>query len=217
MAQLWTMLLPGLLLLILLVALAVRDVTAPGWHRNVHGGERKMSDVGKPGDQLFEVERCRKEISQAVDEAMKARGYVDNTPLFAMTAAPSNWWRNSPYSPLALARSLRKLRDSLNEKGAAQDWHDSVMAHVTSIPDEIIIKRELQRSDDEFLCKCGGLAGRVKCTDDEIRAQSCGRNYECCMRAFVCEKCDVRFVGEAPAPSYDWHYNGIAWWCEEGS
>jgi hypothetical protein len=85
---------------------------------------------------------------------------------------------------------------------------------VTSIPDEITVKRRLLRGDDEFLCKCGGLARRAKCTEDEIRAQSCGRNYECCARAFVCNKCGVRFVGEAPAPE---HWKETEHWHRKGS
>jgi len=60
----------------------------------------------------------------------------------------------------------------------------------------------LPRHIEEVFCKCGGLAKRVESTTEEIKDNrfNCGRNYSCCCRAFVCEKCDMRLVGRADAP-----------------
>lgn len=67
----------------------------------------------------------------------------------------------------------------------------------------IALPELLPRNADAIACPCGGYADRVEATAEEIKAQSCGRSYECCARAFVCRVCKARLVGEAAAPEMD--------------
>jgi hypothetical protein len=71
---------------------------------------------------------------------------------------------------------------------------------IAAIPDQFSVERSLERNDYGIPCKCGGYADRVACTAEEIRQYGCGRSWECCSRAFVCRKCNTRYVGQAPAP-----------------
>ena len=51
---------------------------------------------------------------------------------------------------------------------------------------------------------CNGYADRVDATESEIaQHQACGRNYACCIDAFVCRLCGLRFVGELVAPEME--------------
>jgi hypothetical protein len=61
---------------------------------------------------------------------------------------------------------------------------------------------DLPRHIDKVKCECGGIANRVDSTPEEIKNLkiNCGRSYACCCRAFVCEKCGTRLVGQANAP-----------------
>jgi hypothetical protein len=46
-------------------------------------------------------------------------------------------------------------------------------------------------------------ADRVRCTPEEIRLYGCGRDSECCARAFVCTVCGTRTAGTVEAPDWD--------------
>jgi hypothetical protein len=64
----------------------------------------------------------------------------------------------------------------------------------------------LPRDVYEFLHEsCGGMYERVDCTREELKEFGCGRevNYECCARAFVCNKCKDRLAMTAPAPEME--------------
>lgn len=65
------------------------------------------------------------------------------------------------------------------------------------------LTQDIDRDTEAIKCTCKGYAGRVDCTDDEIREHDCGRGHECCARAFVCELCGKRFAGSAPAPDME--------------
>ena len=59
------------------------------------------------------------------------------------------------------------------------------------------------RDAEGVKCQCGGYAERVRCTPEEFDRYNCGRIYECCARAFVCQICGNRIVGRAEAPDMD--------------
>jgi len=63
---------------------------------------------------------------------------------------------------------------------------------------------ELDRNDDAIPCElCKGYAGRVECTAEERDKYGCGKNWDCCSRAFVCIKCGHRMATDAPAPEME--------------
>lgn len=68
-------------------------------------------------------------------------------------------------------------------------------------------KWNIPRALEGVPCECGGFAGIVHCTDDEVNEYGCVRDKpgrECCARAFICMVCGTRHVGQAEAPDYDW-------------
>jgi hypothetical protein len=68
----------------------------------------------------------------------------------------------------------------------------------------IKIEERIDRDTNAMPCpKCNGYADRVDCTKEEIQNQGCGRNYECCGRAFVCRICKTRITGIASAPEME--------------
>lgn len=65
----------------------------------------------------------------------------------------------------------------------------------------------MPRDATGYPCKCGGYAGRVDNTDEEILEEGCARDKpgnECCARAFVCRLCGKRYAGSAEAPDIGW-------------
>lgn len=63
---------------------------------------------------------------------------------------------------------------------------------------------DIKRDTEAIECDCGGYCERVPCNEEELKLYNCGREYECCARAFVCKVCGKRYAGEAPAPDIDW-------------
>ena len=62
----------------------------------------------------------------------------------------------------------------------------------------------INRDANGIQCECGGYAARVACTPEEIAGENnCGRQWECCARAFVCALCGKRIVGKAEAPEME--------------
>jgi hypothetical protein len=57
---------------------------------------------------------------------------------------------------------------------------------------------DLPRERDAVKCECGGYAGLVDATAEEMRLAGC----DCCARAFVCIVCGQRYAGSAEAPEY---------------
>jgi hypothetical protein len=67
----------------------------------------------------------------------------------------------------------------------------------------IEFKERIGRNKDALPCpKCGGYAERVPLTKGEIKKQICGKEFECCGRAFVCIICNERIIAQADAPEY---------------
>ena len=67
-----------------------------------------------------------------------------------------------------------------------------------------ILKEEVNREQFGIKCpKCSGYAHRVEATKEENRGYGCGRGYECCARAFICDACGERIVGSAEAPEME--------------
>lgn len=59
----------------------------------------------------------------------------------------------------------------------------------------------LPRDAHEFLHEdCGGIYERVECTGAERKQFGCGRGWDCCSRAFVCNKCKDRIAMRVEAP-----------------
>lgn len=69
----------------------------------------------------------------------------------------------------------------------------------------IVLDETLRRDADACECpSCGGYAEEVIPTKDEIRKyQSCGRNWACCLNAFICKKCGQRIVSHLEAPEME--------------
>jgi uncharacterized protein with PIN domain len=60
------------------------------------------------------------------------------------------------------------------------------------------------REVDTIRCEdCGGEMDKVDCTPEERKEYGCGRPYDCCSAAFVCESCHKRIVISLPAPEMD--------------
>lgn len=59
----------------------------------------------------------------------------------------------------------------------------------------------VKRETEAIKCPaCGGYARRVPNTLKEREEYGCGRNYDCCSRAFLCDTCAKRTIGYAEAP-----------------
>ena len=67
----------------------------------------------------------------------------------------------------------------------------------------VVLTERITRQADAAACPCGGYADRVECTKQEIQQYGCGRDYECCSRAFVCRACKKRLVGCAESPEME--------------
>jgi hypothetical protein len=62
----------------------------------------------------------------------------------------------------------------------------------------------LPRDAYEFLHEdCGGIYERVDCTKAELKKFNCGKDYECCARAFVCVRCKDRIAMHVDAPEME--------------
>jgi len=59
---------------------------------------------------------------------------------------------------------------------------------------------DLPRDVDIIRCECGGKMNRVECTVEEREEYGCGRSYDCCSAAFVCEQCKKRIALRLPPP-----------------
>lgn len=69
------------------------------------------------------------------------------------------------------------------------------------------LPRAIQREDSEIICMndgCLGIMKEVAATKDEIKKQTCGRPYACCIAVFVCDKCKMRALFDLPAPECNW-------------
>lgn len=62
---------------------------------------------------------------------------------------------------------------------------------------------EIAQQEKGIACTCGGYAEIVPCTDEERAKYGCGRNYDCCSRAFVCRLCGTRYAGSTSAPEME--------------
>lgn len=55
-----------------------------------------------------------------------------------------------------------------------------------------------------FQCpSCRGIMERIECTKEQLEKYNCSRSFECCARAFKCNKCGRLMVGTAAAPDMD--------------
>ena len=52
-------------------------------------------------------------------------------------------------------------------------------------------------------CSCGGTVEDTPTTDDEEEQHGCGRR-ECCVQAYQCQGCGVRWVFALEAPEMGW-------------
>ena len=57
---------------------------------------------------------------------------------------------------------------------------------------------------NKIICSCGGEAERKKTSKEEESKYGCNRK-ECCVNAYECNKCKVRwtFTFDAPEPMWD--------------
>ena len=85
------------------------------------------------------------------------------------------------------------------EKSKPPTLIDAAVKAVGSSVSVVVLKERIIRDADSTPCLCGGYADRVECTKQEIKQYGCGRDYECCSRAFVCRVCCQRLVGCAEA------------------
>jgi len=68
----------------------------------------------------------------------------------------------------------------------------------------LVIYNELPRYASEFLHEdCGGIYERVECSKEEMKDFNCNRLYECCARAFVCNKCKNRLAMRVESPEME--------------
>ena len=67
----------------------------------------------------------------------------------------------------------------------------------------------IPRDTESVKCTCGGYAGSVDPTKEEIEKHGCDRDkmwhpsYSCCARAFVCCICKKRVACRAEAPDME--------------
>lgn len=69
----------------------------------------------------------------------------------------------------------------------------------------VILEGDQPRDTHAVPCpKCGGYAGDADPTPEEIKAhQTCGRQWACCLKAFVCQLCGERVLAHLEAPDMD--------------
>lgn len=62
----------------------------------------------------------------------------------------------------------------------------------------------MAREINQIYCSCGGIVAVVDTTSEEDKQFGCGAK-NCCVRAYVCKKCQIRwtFSYYAPEPRYD--------------
>ena len=63
---------------------------------------------------------------------------------------------------------------------------------------------DIVRDDDQIPCECWGVAQKVKCTDEERVKFGVGTFYDCGAVAFICVKCETRWVGTESSPDPGW-------------
>jgi len=62
----------------------------------------------------------------------------------------------------------------------------------------------LERGTTAIPCpSCNGYCDKVDCTKEEIKNQSCGKIYACCVAAFVCRVCKTRIIADLDAPDIE--------------
>lgn len=59
-----------------------------------------------------------------------------------------------------------------------------------------------ERFVKKSICSCGGDVYEVETVSEEEVKYGCGRKG-CCIRAFQCKKCNVRFLLKIDAPEID--------------
>ncbi len=67
---------------------------------------------------------------------------------------------------------------------------------------ELVSGLELSSTASSAPCICGGYCDATHdVTKEEIKEyQTCGRNYACCVEAFLCRVCKRSFIAKLAAP-----------------
>jgi hypothetical protein len=123
--------------------------------------------------------------------------------LIENTTFPAYAGESCRVCPTATDGGCRDEHDPDCSYQMAIDKAEAFVKRVAVEPVTKELKEHPSRESGGIVCCCGGYAGRVKCTKDEIERFGCHTGGECCARAFLCAVCGLRWVGQAEAPEMD--------------